>query len=61
MKHLIVMLVGCVVLLTGCKLGGLGFTLSAPPFGSVGLSLSGGVIGQGDASTNAPTPLPLPQ
>jgi hypothetical protein len=39
--------------LTGCKVGGLGVQVSSPAFGSVGVTLDGGLIGHGKLSTNA--------
>ena len=44
------LLVAC----AGCKVGGLGVAVSSPPFGSVGITLDGGVIGHGKPATNAP-------
>jgi hypothetical protein len=38
----------------GCKVGGLGVEVKSPTFGSVGLTLDGGVIGHGKLPTNAP-------
>lgn len=49
----IILAVG-LVFSAGCKVGGLGLSVKAPPFGSVGLSLDGGVIGHGRLTTNAP-------
>jgi hypothetical protein len=47
------MLIVFAVMLAGCKVGGLGVSVSSPAFGSVGLSLDGGVIGHGKLQTNA--------
>jgi hypothetical protein len=55
------MLIAFAVMLAGCKVGGLGVSVSSPAFGSVGLSLDGGVIGKGHTPTNAPTPIALPK
>ena len=49
------------IYLAGCKVGGLGVQVTSPAFGSVGISLDGGVIGHGKAPTNAPTPLSAPR
>ena len=58
---LFAVLLGALTLaLCGCKVGGLGFDLKCPAFGSVGVSLDGGVIGKGHVRTNAPTPVPGP-
>jgi hypothetical protein len=54
----VLMLIAFSVMLAGCKVGGLGVSVSSPAFGSVGLSLDGGVIGKGHTPTNAPAPIP---
>jgi len=53
------MLIGFAVLLAGCKVGGLAVQVSSPAFGSVGVSLDGGVIGHGKTPTNAVPPTAL--
>jgi energy-converting hydrogenase Eha subunit B len=53
-----ILLAASLVALTGCKVGGLGIEVKSPTFGSVGISLDGGIIGHGKVPTNAPTPLP---
>ena len=50
------LLVAC----AGCKVGGLGVSVSSPPFGSVGITLDGGVIGHGRLATNMPASTPEP-
>jgi len=49
------LLLGVLALTPGCKVGALGLSVSSPTFGSVGLTLDGGVIGHGRVSTNAPS------
>lgn len=49
-----------VVVFTGCKVGGLGVAVNSPAFGSVGITLDGGVIGHGRMPTNAIAALPKP-
>ena len=53
------MLIGFAVLLAGCKVGGLGVQVASPAFGSVGVSLDGGVIGHGKTPTNVVAPTAL--
>jgi hypothetical protein len=55
-----IFLVAGLLAFAGCKVGGLGVQVSSPAFGSVGVSLDGGLIGHGRLPTNAPTPLALP-
>ena len=55
------MLLGALALSTGCKVGALGINVSSPTFGSVGVTLDGGVIGHGRVITNAPRPISAPQ
>jgi hypothetical protein len=48
------LLLGGVVCLLGCAFNGFKFSLSAPPFGEVGLDIRGGALGKGAAVvTNA--------
>jgi hypothetical protein len=48
------LLLGALALTPGCKVGALGLSVNNPTFGSVGLTLDGGVIGRGRASTVPP-------
>ena len=56
----VVLLAILLVMMTGCKVGGLGVEVKSPAFGSVGVSLDGGVIGKGRMPTNALPPLSAP-
>ena len=56
----LLLLVCLIVCCCGCKVGGFGVELKSPAFGSVGVSLDGGVIGKGQVPTNAPSPVLAP-
>jgi hypothetical protein len=58
-----VAIIGAILLLTfsGCKVGGLGVQVSSPAFGSVGVTLDGGVIGHGRLSTNLTSAVTAPK
>jgi hypothetical protein len=54
------LIVAIMMVCAGCKVGGLGIQVASPAFGSVGVSLDGGVIGHGHVPTNAPIPVTVP-
>lgn len=44
------------LLIAGCRVGGLAFDVKSPTFGSVGVTLDGGMIGHGKLPLVAPIP-----